>query len=179
MSHAPDSVLPAIEHVAAAQRAWSTATAAVDAVTTKLRELNAAGLPAVSIEFAGATVELRSHRAILRFFRRAREGQGDSTSALDASEAKLHDALDADRASIEAARARFGSAAAESQVAEARQALLAAQRAAVRTVPTSPEGLRALIETGARLPIDDRDHMKAALTSLRAAAAVLLPEATQ
>lgn len=179
MSHAPDPVFPAIERVAAAQRAWSVPTAALDAVTTKLRELNAAGLPAVSIEFAGATLELRSHKAILRFFRRAREGQGDSTSALDAGETQLHDAFDAERARIAAAREQLGIAAAENQVADARQALLAAQRAAVRTVPTSPEGLRALIETGARLPIDDRDHMKAALTSLRAAAAVLLPEATQ
>lgn len=179
MSYAPDSVFPAIERVAAAHRAWSAATAAVDAVTTKLHELSAAGLPVVSIEFAGATVGLRSHKAIIRFFRRAREGQGDSTSALDATETQLHDAFDAERARIATAREQLGLAAAENQVAEARQALLAAQREAMRTVPTSPEGLRALIETGARLPIDDRDHMKAALASLRAAAAVLLPEATQ
>jgi hypothetical protein len=176
MSHAPDPVFPAIERVAAAHRAWSAATAAADAITTKLQELSAAGLPVVSIEFAGATVELRSHKAILRFFRRAREGQGVSTPALDAGETQLHDAFDAERARIAAAREQLGIGAADSQVAEALQGLLVAQLAAARAVPTSPEGLRALIDLAARLPVNDRNHVQAALASLRTAAATLLPE---
>lgn len=179
MSTALDLIFSALERVGEAHRVWSTATAAAHAITTKLQELNAAGQPAVSIEFAGATVQLRSHKAVIRFFRRARQGQGDPTPALDAGETQLHDAFDAERARIAAAREQFGIAAAENQVAEARQALLAAQREAVRTVPTSPEGLRALVELASRLPIHDHDQMKTALASLRAAAVMLLPEASR
>jgi len=178
-SPAVSASFPAIERVAAAHRAWSAATTAADAITTKLHELKAAGQPLVSIEFAGATVELRSHKAILRFFRRAREGQGASTPALGASETQLHAAFDAERARIDAAREHLGIAAVESHVAEARQALLAAQGAAARTVPTTVEGLRALIELAGRLPVHDHDQMKAALGSMRVAAMALLPEATR
>lgn len=179
MSPAPDPVFPAIQDVIAAHRAWSAATAMADAIKAKLADENATEQPVVAVEFAGATVGLRSHKAIIRFYRRAREGQGKSTPELDAAEARLHDAFDCERERIATARDRLGMALSDDRIAEARTSLLATQYCAARTVPTTVEGMRALIELAGRLPIHDHDQMKAALASLRAAAVALLPEASR
>lgn len=179
MSPAADPVFAAIQRVTTAHRAWSAATAAADAIKAKLAEENAAERAVVSIAFAGATIPLRSRKGINRIFRRARESQGGASSILDATEAQLLDAFERERERIAAAQERLGIAAADSQIAEVHQGLLAAQLAAARTVPTSSEGVRALIELANRFPVEDRNHTKAALASLRTAAVALLPQASR
>lgn len=162
----------------AAQSASAQAESRHAAMTGTLAAAKASGLAEVECSIAGLSIKLRSHRAIDRLFRRAGEGH-EHEAALAAAEKRLRDDLDTERLRIAEVRASIDAAAIEQALADAQQGARAAYLAAVRIVPTTLAGLRALAELIHQPPAPDWNLIEPARRSLATAAAVLLPENPQ
>lgn len=159
----------------AAQTAAAQAESRHTAMTSTLSAAEASGLAEVECSIAGLSIKLRSHRAIDRLFRRVREGH-EHDSALAAAEQRLRDDLDRERQRIAEVRASIDAAAIEQALVDAQQRARAAYLAAVRIVPTTLAGLRALAELIHQPPAPDWNLIEPARRSLATAVAVLLPE---
>ncbi len=172
-----DPIHAAASAYAAAHATVLQAVCRYDTMAATLSAGNAIGPASVDCSVAGPTIKLRSHRAIDRLFRRAREGQ-EAESTLALAEQRLRDDLDKERQRIAGFRSSINAPAIEEALESARLEARSAYLAAVRTVPTSLAGLRVLAGLIARPPANDWNLIEPARRSLDCAATALLPENT-
>lgn len=178
MKRASDPIHDAAALYASASRALDDANAAHSALLSKLDEAKALNPAAVYCDVVGQRIALRSHKAIDRLFRRAREGQNPAP-ALAAAEIALKEELDRERARVATVKASFDLAGVETTRAAAMREAEVAYLAAVRTVPSTLAGLRVLAELIGRPPANDWNLIEPARRSLVRASSALLPEQSQ
>lgn len=162
----------------AAQTAAAQAESRHTATTSTLAAAKASGPAEVECSLAGLPIKLRSHRAIDRLFRRAREGQ-EREPALAAAEQRLRDNLERERQRIADVRSSIAADAVEQALKDTQEDARAAYLAAVRTIPNTLAGLRVLAELIEQPPASDWNLIEPARRSLATAAAALLPESPQ
>nr|WP_047573315.1 hypothetical protein [Methylobacterium sp. ZNC0032] len=175
---APDPIHAAAAAYRAAQTAAAQAGSRHAAMAATLAAAKASSPAEIECSLAGLAIKLRSHRAIDRLFRRAREGQ-EREPALAAAEQRLRDDLDSERQRIAAVRSSINAAGTEQALADAQEQARAAYLTAVRVVPSTLAGLRVLAELIQHPPAPDWNLIEPARRSLATAAAVLLPESHQ
>ena len=175
MKRASDPIHDAAALYASASRALDDANAAHSALLSKLDEAKALNPAVVYCDVVGQRIALRSHKAIDRLFRRAREGQ-DEAPALIAAQTALKEELDRERQRVAAVKDSFDFAGVETARTAAIRETTAAYLAAVRSVPTTLAGLRVLAELMGSPPANDWNLIEPARRSLVQAAAALLPE---